>query len=204
MQFAIHKLGFLPENIIGFGWSIGAYSTLCLAKSYPDIKGIILDATFDDLLPLALSKMPESIAGITKLAIRNYVNLNNSELITKYHGPVMLIRRTEDEIICLEEMKLETNRGIYLVIALLKHRFPLIFQPEQIKHVMKMLSKSLENANNSTESDQFCFSLLMSYVSDNNKSYPINIGEDYTETQKNQMAKFLVISFIYFMKIKMI
>lgn len=43
--------------------------------------------------------MPSCISGIVRIAIRDYVNLNNTELINKYNGPVLLIRRTEDEII---------------------------------------------------------------------------------------------------------
>lgn len=41
MQFAITQLGFLPENIILFGWSIGGYSALWLATQYPDVKGVV-------------------------------------------------------------------------------------------------------------------------------------------------------------------
>lgn len=41
MQFAIHKLGFQPEDIILFGWSIGGYSSLVAAAQYPDIKGVV-------------------------------------------------------------------------------------------------------------------------------------------------------------------
>lgn len=41
MQFAIHKLGFLPGNIVLFGWSIGGYSSLVAAAQYPDIKGVV-------------------------------------------------------------------------------------------------------------------------------------------------------------------
>lgn len=99
MQFAIHKLGFQPENILLFGWSIGGYSSLVAAVQYPDIRGTVLDATFDDVLHLAIPRMPSSIAGIVKIAIREYVNLNNTDLINQYNGPVLLIRRTEDEII---------------------------------------------------------------------------------------------------------
>lgn len=39
------------------------------------------------------------MSGIVRIAIRDYVNLNNIELINQYNGPVMLVRRTEDEII---------------------------------------------------------------------------------------------------------
>lgn len=41
MQFAINKLGFQPEDIILFGWSIGGYSSLVAAAQYPDIKGVV-------------------------------------------------------------------------------------------------------------------------------------------------------------------
>jgi alpha/beta hydrolase fold len=62
LQFAIQSLGFLPENILLFGWSIGGYSSLWIASQYPNVKGVILDATFDDLLPLAIPRMPESLS----------------------------------------------------------------------------------------------------------------------------------------------
>lgn len=99
MQFAIHQLGFVPENIIMFGWSIGGYSSIYAAVSYPDIRGIVLDATFDDVLQLALPRMPQCLAGIVRIAIRQYVNLNNAELLNSFAGPVLLIRRTDDEVI---------------------------------------------------------------------------------------------------------
>lgn len=99
MQFAIHRLGFRPEQIMLFGWSIGGYSSLYAATLYPDVKGLLLDATFDDVLQLALPRMPECLSGIVRIAIRQYMNLNNTELMSRYNGPVMLVRRTEDEVI---------------------------------------------------------------------------------------------------------
>lgn len=41
MQFAIHKLGFQPNQIILYGWSIGGYSTTWAAKHYNDIKAVV-------------------------------------------------------------------------------------------------------------------------------------------------------------------
>lgn len=102
IQFAIQKLDFTPENILLFGWSIGGYSSLWLATQYPNIKGVILDATFDDLLYLALPRMPESLSNVVKIAIRDHCNLNNNDLIVNYNGPVLMVRRTEDEVICTE------------------------------------------------------------------------------------------------------
>lgn len=43
--------------------------------------------------------MPQSISNIVRIAIRQYVNLNNNDVIAKYNGPVLFVRRTEDEII---------------------------------------------------------------------------------------------------------
>jgi alpha/beta hydrolase fold len=144
MQFAIQSLGFLPENIILFGWSIGGYSSLWLATQYPSVKGVILDATFDDLLFLALPRMPESISGIVKIAIREHCNLNNNNLITKYNGPIQMVRRTEDEVICTEEMVIGTNRGNFLLIHMLKYRFPNIFSTDQIAYAQGILNKTID------------------------------------------------------------
>lgn len=149
MQFAIHKLNFLPENILVFGWSIGACSSLFLATQYPEIKGVVLDATFDDILPLAIPKMPQFLSGVVELAIRHYVNLNNTEMLKQFNGPVLMIRRTEDEIITIDELNLSTNRGNFLLISMLKHRFPQIFEKSQVDYITKLLAKPLEVQGNS-------------------------------------------------------
>ncbi|XP_035905845.1 phosphatidylserine lipase ABHD16A isoform X1 [Anopheles stephensi] len=227
MQFAIRELGFLPENIILYGWSIGGYSTLYAASQYPEVKGVILDATFDDVLQLALPRMPERISNIVKIAIRDYVNLNNTELIVRYNGPVLLIRRTEDEIICSEDANLGTNRGNYLLVSMLKYRFPNIFKQEQETLARELLTKPVDFIKNGvfrghqttdvfewmkeinvypvpriiTVPEQYCTSLLMSYLSDNgnngtSRSYPLEIGADYTTEQRNSMVTFLIKKYL--------
>lgn len=44
----------------------------------------------------------------------------------------------------------------------------------------------------STANDELCYSLLLSYISENSKQYPIDIGADYTAEQRNHMADYLV------------
>jgi hypothetical protein len=190
IQFAIESLGFAPENIILYGWSIGAYTTLWLATNYKNVKSVVLDATFDDLVILAIPRMPESLSTIVRIAIRDYCNLNHTELITQFNGPVSMIRRTEDEIIATEETDMGTNRGNNLLLHLLKFRFPNIFKPEQIKYAHKLLNKTINHSK--TGDDQMCLSLLMSYVSEHGASYPVKIGEDYSEEQRNQMTFYLI------------
>lgn len=82
MQYAIYRLGYKPEDIVVFAWSIGGYTATWAAMNYPDIKYLvnfkhlkifsinkcygftvfmqILDATFDSIEPLATMKMPAS------------------------------------------------------------------------------------------------------------------------------------------------
>lgn len=62
----------------------------------------VIDATFDDIMPLAVNHMPGWCEPIVKLAIREHVNLDVYELLSKYPGPVLLIRRTDDEVISIK------------------------------------------------------------------------------------------------------
>ncbi|KAK7505112.1 hypothetical protein BaRGS_00003682 [Batillaria attramentaria] len=116
MQYAIHRLGFPPDRIILFAWSIGGYSASWAAMNYPDVKFVILDATFDDIVPLAITKMPQSWKSLVAISLRTYMNLNIAEQLIKYPGPIKLIRRTKDEIITTEYPKLVDNSNTDLLM----------------------------------------------------------------------------------------
>ncbi|XP_047543508.1 phosphatidylserine lipase ABHD16A [Vanessa atalanta] len=139
IQYAINELEFEVEDIVLFGWSIGGYTTTWAAINYPDVKGIILDACFDDLLPLAQNQMPKSWNLLVKEVVRSFVNLNIAEMLSKYSGPVQLVRRTEDEVICIKANQLASNRGNFLLISLLQQRHPELFEEESEKPVMDVL-----------------------------------------------------------------
>ena len=98
----------------------------------------VLDATFDDILPLALARMPTSIESLVKNVIRNYFNLNVAKQLNRYNGRVLIIRRTDDEMICVPENSLPGNRGNKLLELLLVRRYP---------HLFNNCSKSLEVLN---------------------------------------------------------
>ncbi|GLH15087.1 Protein BAT5, putative [Gryllus bimaculatus] len=143
MQFAIHNLGFLPENIVLFGWSIGGFPTSWAAMNYPDVKGVILDATFDDVMPLAITRMPNVLEPIIRRTIREYMNLNNAEQLLKYPGPIRIIRRTEDDVICTEDNKIASNRGNNLLVKILKYRYPIIMDDSSLMYVYEWLSSDV-------------------------------------------------------------
>lgn len=82
-------------------------------------------------------------------------------------------------------------------MKLLKYRFPVIFGINQLETVNEYLSlyfagqsKMLHRAQ---IDEDICTSLLASYISENSKSYPMLIGDGFTEKQKSDMALFLVI-----------
>ena len=64
MQYAF-KLGFKPENIVLFSWSIGGFAVSWLTKHYPDVRGVVLDACFDSITPLAQQSMPKFASNVS-------------------------------------------------------------------------------------------------------------------------------------------
>ncbi|GLV42642.1 uncharacterized protein CBL_03381 [Carabus blaptoides fortunei] len=199
MQFAIHRLKFKAENIILFGWSIGGYTSTWAAMNYPEVRGLILDASFDDILPLAIQHMPRWWEGIVKLAVRDYINLINYEQLCRYSGPVLLIRRTDDEVLCTVENNISTNRGNHLLIRMLRYRYPNIFGDEQIQVLNDYLSANVSNEVYLAKhgvNKTFHMSMLESYMSENSKSYPMLIGEEMVTLVKNRLALFLAYNYM--------
>ncbi|XP_013179401.1 PREDICTED: abhydrolase domain-containing protein 16A [Papilio xuthus] len=123
MQYAINILGFKVEDIVLFGWSIGGYTAAYAASTYPEVKALLLDATFDDILPIAQNQMPQSWAILVEEIIRTYADLNISEMLENYKGPICLVRRNNDEVICLRQGLIHTNRGNNLVKKLIETRY---------------------------------------------------------------------------------
>lgn len=191
MQYALHRLGYRPDQILVMGWSIGGYSATWLAMNYPDIKGLILDATFDDLEPLALPRMPAFMSGVVQAAVRNYINLNIGEQLAKYKGPVRIIRRLQDEMISTSSVQLFSNRGNDLLIKLLASRFPrLAGHPEAASTLLAVLSLPLATTLPLEEEGQVR-TVLVSYLEANSASFPCHVGEDLDEETRTVMLLYL-------------
>nr|CAB3219653.1 abhydrolase domain-containing protein 16A-like [Phallusia mammillata] len=208
MQYAIHKLGFKPEDIMLFGWSIGCFSLINAANTYPDISGILLDSTFYDVLPFAKKLMPDSLEGFVTYTVRNHLNLHNSENLKKYKGPVSFVRRMQDEVMNLDGPgRVQSNLGNLLLESFLRHRFPGLFDSSRASEDepgKDAQSRALwewllahdqfdretvlqEKAVNVDE----CKVLLGSYISENSSSFPMLIGEGLTSEQKTQLVLYL-------------
>ncbi|RVE62829.1 hypothetical protein OJAV_G00161600 [Oryzias javanicus] len=197
IQFAVHKLGFQLSDIIIYAWSIGGFTATWAVMSYPEIQSLVLDASFDDLLPLALKVMPESWRPLVQYTVRQYMNLNNADQLLKYQGPVLLIRRSRDEIITTGGPEdIMSNRGNDLLLKLLQFRYPKIMTDEGISVVKQWLGASnpLEEASvysGYEVDDGWCVSVLQSYQADRDVLFPWSVGEDMTQEGRRQLALFL-------------
>ncbi|XP_041069462.1 phosphatidylserine lipase ABHD16A isoform X1 [Carcharodon carcharias] len=197
VQYAIHHLNFQIEDIIIYAWSIGGFTATWAMMTYPEISALVLDASFDDLVPLALKVMPESCKGLVTRTVRDYLNLNNADQLCKYQGPVLLIRRTKDEIITTTVPEdIMSNRGNDLLLKLLQFRYPKVMAEEGVRVVREWLSASNPLQETALYSryevdDDWCTSVLQSYKLEHGGEFPWTVGEDMTTEGRRQLAMFL-------------
>lgn len=197
VQYAINKLGFELEDIILYAWSIGGFTATWGAMSYPDVSAVVLDASFDDLVPLALKVMPESWRGLVTRTVKKYLNLNNAEQLCRYQGPVLLVRRTQDEVITTTHPEdVSSNRGNDLLLTLLQHRYPNVMTEEGRMAVRTWLAASNPVHEASVISrygveEDWCLSVLQSYKAEHPEVFPWSVGEDMSVEGRQQLALYL-------------
>lgn len=200
MMYAINKLGFEPRNIAVFAWSIGGYSGALMARSFPDVKFVVLDATFDDLVPLAISKMPQSWRGLVAQSVRSYLNLNVAEKLKDYQGPILLIRRTRDEMISTDmpvdsHPNLASNRGNDLLLEVLKFRYPSVVNNSTLPIMKDFLSKEtfrqVQMLQEKGVEYEVCNEIVSQYVTEHGLHYPMDI-KVVEKGLKEKLALFLI------------
>ncbi|CAF2152747.1 unnamed protein product [Rotaria magnacalcarata] len=202
MRYAIEKLSFPVNNIVIFAWSIGGYAANWAAVNYPNIRGLVLDAIFDDVLPLAQRRMPGFISKLVEKTIRNYLNLNNIQLIKRYNGPFYLVRRTFDEMMNIIPGKVSTNCANEILFSILPRRYPFIYNDDQMLTLMKryICFNKLKKRN-----------LFDRYCSDTDAlkrqceryriehpilSYPCNFGKTFSINERQSFAIYLVDQYL--------
>lgn len=202
--YATRRLGFALQDIVVYGWSLGGYSATWAAMTYPLLGALVLDATFDDLLPLALNVMPKSWKKLVVRTVKEHFNLNVGEQLCKYLGPVLLIRRTQDEVITtcpdLEDQmaNLRCNRANELLVQLLEHRYPDLMTQEGLTAVhdwLKAANPKQEAAvcRSYKINDDWCVRELEDYKCSlgHDLVFPWRIGKYITNREKQRLAVFL-------------
>ncbi|XP_017792220.1 PREDICTED: protein ABHD16A [Habropoda laboriosa] len=202
MRFAIDHLKFTEEQIILYGWSIGGYTATWAAMNYPSIKSLVLDATFDDVLPLAIMTMSSSLEGLVRNIIRDYFNLNIAEQLNRYNGTVLLIRRTEDEVVCTPSNTLSGNRGNMLLTKLLIRRYPHLFveTSDCATLLVRFLSADVFTRISIIETvdEKQCLKLIAADIEKNGGTvnYPSVLGQDCDPKVKQQLILFLATMYM--------
>lgn len=203
MQFAKHHLTFPENKIMLHGWSIGGYTATWAAMNYPSIKSLVLDATFDDILPLAIMTMP-ILKGLVTNVMRSHFNLNIAEQLNRYDGTLLLIRRTNDEIVCTPPNTLSGNRGNILLTKLLLRRYPYLFsEPSKSGVVLtKFLSINIFARKLIVDALKIDEKLCLELIAEENKknngiiSYPCTLGQDCDIKTKQQLTIFLATMYM--------
>ncbi|XP_035964179.2 phosphatidylserine lipase ABHD16A isoform X3 [Halichoerus grypus] len=168
VQFAIHRLGFQPQDIIIYAWSIGGFT-----------------------------------GGLVTRTVRQHLNLNNAEQLCRYQGPVLLIRRTKDEIITTTVPEdIMSNRGNDLLLKLLQYRYPRVMAEEGLRVVRQWLeaSSQLEEASIYSRwevEEDWCLSVLRSYQAEHGPDFPWSVGEDMDADGRQQLALFLAQKYLH-------
>ncbi|CAF1107139.1 unnamed protein product [Adineta steineri] len=202
MRYAIDELHFLIDDIVVFAWSIGGYSACWTAVNYQDIRGLVLDAVFDDVLPLAQRQMPSFASKFVEKTIRYYLDLNNIQLLKLYNGPFYLIRRTQDEIISLIPGRVETNRGNELLFHVLHYRYPFIYNDDQTLTLLRRYICS-SHTQRIALFDQYCLNQselqtqTREYRMENpTPSYPCKFGENFSLLERQRFAIYLIDQYL--------
>nr|XP_025039315.1 protein ABHD16A-like [Pelodiscus sinensis] len=142
--------------------------------------------------------LPRVLGGLVTRTVRQHLNLNNGEQLCRYQGPILLVRRTKDEIITTTVPEdIMSNRGNDLLLKLLQHRYPKVMGEEGVRVVREWLeaSSAVEegkcSAHCSLEED-WCLSVLKSYQAEHGDRFPWSLGDDMTPEGRRQLALFLV------------
>ncbi|XP_011372389.1 ABHD16B [Pteropus medius] len=216
VKYALHRLHFPPAHVVVYGWSIGGFTATWATMTYPELGALVLDATFDDLVPLALKVMPHSWKGLVVRTVREHFNLNVAEQLCCYPGPVLLLRRTQDDVVStsghlrpLPAGDVEGNRGNELLLRLLQHRYPAVMEREGLTVVTRWLragSLAQEAAFYARYrvDDDWCLALLRSYRAHcedeqedeeawgpHGLSFPWLVGKGLSSRRRRQLALFL-------------
>ncbi|XP_071276616.1 phosphatidylserine lipase ABHD16A isoform X2 [Agelaius tricolor] len=197
VRFALQQLRFAPPSIVVYAWSIGGFTATWAAMSYPELGGLVLDASFDDLVPLALKVLPRSWRELVTQTVREHLNLNNAEQLCRYQGPVLLVRRTKDEIITTTTPDdIASNRGNDLLLKLLQHRYPKVMAEEGLGAVREWLEAATPEEQSSVlrrspPDERWCRGRLREWAGDRSPPFPWAIGEDLSPAQRRQLALYL-------------
>ncbi|XP_061216346.1 phosphatidylserine lipase ABHD16A isoform X3 [Neopsephotus bourkii] len=189
----------LGWNHPGFGGSTG----VPLPQSEANAMDVVVRFALQELRfpPRSIVIYAWSIGGFTgelvTRTVREHLNLNNAEQLCRYQGPVLLVRRTRDEIITTTVPEdIASNRGNDLLLKLLQHRYPKIMADEGTRIVREWLEAATPAeeralAQRCPVDECWCHAVLEAFAGDRDPPFPWSLGEELSVEERQQLALFL-------------
>ena len=200
VQYAVEELHHPLESIIVYGWSIGGYSASYATAAFPMLKGLILDASFDDIVPLATAKMPSLLLTPVTEVLTNHFNLQPQVFLSQYNGPVTLIRRTKDDIITTDiNNRAATNRGNDLLMSLLKNRYPFLFSIHECQKAVLLWLHLTDHERTNSEYNidrKRMYDLIQDYSMTASLAPPCEIGRELPLQDQTALAVYLAMQYM--------
>lgn len=195
IDYAKHELGFTESQIVVYAWSIGGFDATVAGSAYRELKGLYLDATFDDVMPLADNVMPKALAPITVKTIRSIWNLNNSHYLSKFPGPVTILRRNNDEIMQKNPRIVEDNRANQLLLDFLDVRYPNLMTNQSRTKLKEFLSIGRRDESISWMQSQVDISMARSIIESwqhSKDASTTSLGDDMDDELRLTLLLYLV------------
>ena len=142
VSYSVQVLGYSLDTIVMHGNSIGGFAACFAVAAFPNIGGILLEATFDDISNLVPVLVPRCLPrGLVQTALSYCYDLNNMGYLMGYKGPVTLVRKTEDMLMRSDTNEIGSNRCNYILMELIKERYGTVFKNEEsLEGVRRWLS----------------------------------------------------------------
>lgn len=196
MQYALH-LKFHLSHILLFGYSFGGYPASYLATTYQKVLGLILDGTFDRMKHCIANVT--SIPGLKQFLEKEANNCDNLKNLRHYGGPLLIISRCQDEIMCKNTKTFTGNITTELFIETMTKRFPNLFNSATLLTVRNYVTGNASHQKFVYQKfkvdDDFCKTTLTNYMKHLvDLRYPLYIGRDegLSEHQMTQLVLYLV------------
>jgi len=131
LEYVRGELKYKDEDIVVYGWSIGGYPSAVAANAVnadgkPIVNNLVLDATFDHVVPLIGSVLPQFAVPIGEKLVKHGWDLDVNQEVLNYRsdGKIVFFRRLRDEIISPGgPQRPDLNRINFLVLEHIKQKF---------------------------------------------------------------------------------
>ena len=142
VSYSVQVLGYPLERIFMHGNSIGGFTASYAVAAFPNIGGILLEATFDDICCLVPALVPSYFPRrLVQCFLRYCYDLNTIRYLRGYRGPVTLVRKTDDILMRSKADEIGSNRANFILIELIQLRYGMVFRnADSLQGVRKWVS----------------------------------------------------------------